>query len=136
MTISRRSNQFMTLMISTSDPLLDVIPFDVPKHPRLPANRFPKSGKAGTIVQGARVAWITGKYLYKFRKKWLAMGLALSVGGSTLFQDGKVPKSTPTGKFNKTYSRYNGRSNFNKFNRSHRCRCPKRRYKRFQTRRY
>ncbi len=82
----------MTLAVSTSDPLLDVIPFDAPKHPRLPFNRFPKGGRAGALTQAARVAWITGKYLYKYRKKWLAGGLALSMSSAALFnRDGQVP---------------------------------------------
>ncbi len=126
----------MPLAISDVDVIESLIPFDNPKHPRLPANRFPSSGRAGTIVQGARVAWITGKYLYKFRKKWLAMGLALSVGGSTLFQrDAKIPPGSIPNKFNKTYNRY--RRGSNKYQRKHSyCRCrPKRRYNDFYSRR-
>ncbi len=87
----------MTIVTSSSDALIDIIPFDNPKHPRLPSNRFPSGGRAGALTQAARVAWITGKYLYKYRKKWIAGGLALSMTGAALFNRDAVPKGKPTG---------------------------------------
>ncbi len=125
----------MTIVMGAQDALESIIPFDTPKHPRLPANRFPKGGKAGTIVQAGRVAWITGKYLYKYRKKWLAMGLALSVSTSLYKQDASVPSGNVPNKFHKTYpGRGRGFSQRSKFNK-HFCKCrPKRRFNNFRSR--
>ncbi len=114
----------MGLVTGGEDALQSIIPFDNPKHPRLPSNRFPAAGRTGTIYKAAQVAWITGKYLYKFRKKWLVGGLALSVGGSTLFnRDGKIPTQSPAPKFNKTRNRFGGRTNYDSKYKRHRRRC-------------
>ncbi len=118
----------MTLVSGSQDALMDIIPFDVPKHPRLPANRFPKGGRAGTLTQVARTAWITGKYLYKYRKKWLAGGLALSVSASTLFQNAQkdIPVRNPN-TFPQARYRLGGSTFRSKF--KHKCFCPGSRYK-------
>ncbi len=122
----------MAIMVNEGNALEAIIPFDSPKHPRLPANRFPKAGKAGLVVQAGRVIWITGKYLYKYRKKWLAFGGTLASGGLYLTRpngNGAVPKRKPTrDKFNKAYPRYRGGSQRSYRFDKHvckRCRCPK-----------
>ncbi len=72
----------MPLMVNEGNAIEAIIPFDSPKHPRLPANRFPGGGRAGALTQAARVAWISGKYLYKYHKKWLASGFGLALSTS------------------------------------------------------
>ncbi len=123
----------MTLMTSTSDALIDIIPFDNPKHPRLPSNTFPKGGRAGALTQAARLAWITGKYVYKHHKRWLAGGLALSVSSSVLFnRNGQNVPTRKSNPFGKTYNRF-GRSTYRRYNKyntnKHRCKCAKRRFR-------
>ncbi len=114
----------MGLVTGGEDALSSIIPFDNPKHPRLPSNRFPSGGRAGGLTKVAQVAWITGKYLYKYRKKWLAGGLALSVGASTLFQNNAIQKpSRSNNQFNKTYNRRGGRFNKRKVSN---CSCKRR----------
>ncbi len=70
----------MPIVMRDLDALESIIPFDNPKHPRLPGNKFPKGGKAGLVVQAGRVAWITGKYLYKYHKKAMLASIGLSTG--------------------------------------------------------
>ncbi len=120
--------------------LESIIPFDNPKHPRLPANRFPKVGKAGIVVTAGRVAWITGKYLYKYHRKALFASVGLSAGlfVSRPNENGaKVPLRKIPNKFNQTYSGRRGRfKRRSKFHKRY-CHCrPKRRFNNVRSRRY
>ncbi len=129
----------MPLMVNEGNAIESIIPFDNPKHPKLPSNRFPSSGKAGVVMQAARVAWITGKYLYKFRKKWLAAGMALST--TSLFQGkpsengGTVQQVTSSGKFSKTHPGQFRSAKRGRVKQQCPCRCcSKRRLRHFQAR--
>ncbi len=121
-------------MVNEGGALESIIPFDAPKHPRLPYNQFPKGGRTGALTKALQVAWISGKYLYKYRKKWLAVGLALSVSASTLFQNPNAPKNVPN-KFNQTRNR-RGRNGYRgRVKQGYNCKCgSKRRRYNFRSR--
>ncbi len=122
-------------MVNEGSAIESIIPFDSPKHPRLPYNCFPKGGRAGAVETAARVAWITGKYLYKYHRKVLAG--ALFIGGATsLFQGTRDTSRAPNNKFNKTRGRFRRRTlRRRKVCKCHMQRRPKRRYRNFQSRR-
>ncbi len=124
----------MTIMVNEGSILESVIPFDSPKHPRLPYNRFPKAGKAGLVTTVGRVAWISGKYLYKYHKKGLAA--ALFVGGATsLFTGTRNGSRAPNNKFYKTHRRYSRSAYGRRSKRKRCCKCrPKRRPNYFRSR--
>ncbi len=114
----------MTLAQPAQDVLESLIPFDNPKHPRLPGNRFPKSGKAGLVVTAGRIVYITGKYLYKYHRKALFASVGLSAGlftGDTILKRAPVRKRSPSdSSFNQAYSRYGRRTRYGN-SRDHRC---------------
>ncbi len=96
------------IKVNEGGALESIIPFDAPKHPRLPYNRFPKSGKAGLVTTAGRVVWISGKYLYKYHKKGLAA--ALFAGGATSILTSQPKSKRGQNTFNQTYNRFRGSS--------------------------
>ncbi len=114
----------MPIVRNEQSVLESIIPLDHPKHPRLPYNRFPKSGKAGLVVTAGRVVYITGKYLYKYHRKALFASVGLSAGlftGDTILKRAPIRKRSPSNTtFSQAHLGYRGRTRY-EHSRDHRC---------------